>query len=59
MPFPISRTITLAIDASYRQDDVLDEIERGLPSLGANALRRAERRQKIMKEELGRGEGKG
>ena len=43
MPFPISRTITLAIDASYKQDDVLDEIERGLPSLGANALRRASR----------------
>jgi hypothetical protein len=40
MPFPVSRTITIAIDARDREDELFSEIERGLSSLGAVDLRR-------------------
>jgi hypothetical protein len=41
MPFPVSRTLTLIIDASYSEDDVLGDIERRLQSVGAKNVRRA------------------
>jgi hypothetical protein len=40
MPFPMSRTVTIALDAHCGADEVLDEIKHRLPPLGASNLRR-------------------
>jgi hypothetical protein len=41
MPFPVSRSIIVALDTSWRGDVVLDDVERRLPALGATNVRRA------------------
>jgi hypothetical protein len=42
MPFPVSRSVKIPIDARWRDDEVLDEIQRELPGLGAIRVRRAD-----------------